>query len=236
MKGYMVPSEPTVQNVQNGQIFSLKRKFMKKGGCCFFLEKSPHGGTSGQKKTVRFVRFVRVTFHTQNPTVRTYETLYGQKVPSGFVRFCQPPPPYSTSSHPRPYGRDPRAGACASRCLARGSARPRRTTRGGSTGASLTSEGSSRSGRHFTCFSCSSGYGCSSTAPGDEHTAGSYANRAVALQTPEEKLREWVEEGYTHVPLRDKDTGTKLMVPHTWPRTLPCTASCSEKATFGQEC
>jgi hypothetical protein len=45
---------------------------------------------------------------------------------------------------------------------------------------------------------------------GDEHTAGSYANRAVAAQTPEGKLREWVEEHYTHVPLKEKDTGTKL--------------------------
>jgi phage/plasmid-associated DNA primase len=46
--------------------------------------------------------------------------------------------------------------------------------------------------------------------PGDEHTVGSYANRAVALQTPEGKLREWVEDHYVHVPLREKDTGTKL--------------------------
>ena len=46
--------------------------------------------------------------------------------------------------------------------------------------------------------------------PGDEHTEGSYANRAVALQTPEGKLREWVEERYTHLQLREKDTGTKL--------------------------
>ena len=29
--------------------------------------------------------------------------------------------------------------------------------------------------------------------PGDERTEGSYAHRAVALQTPEGKLREWVE-------------------------------------------
>jgi hypothetical protein len=51
--------------------------------------------------------------------------------------------------------------------------------------------------------------------PGDEHTEGSYANRAVALQTPEGKLREWVEEHYAHVPQRDKDSGTKLEVLHT---------------------
>jgi hypothetical protein len=46
--------------------------------------------------------------------------------------------------------------------------------------------------------------------PGDERTEGSYANRAVALQTPEGKLRVWVEDHYVHVPLREKDTGTKL--------------------------
>ena len=51
--------------------------------------------------------------------------------------------------------------------------------------------------------------------PGDEHMQGSYANRAVAQQTPEGKLREWVEDNYTHVPLRDKDTGTKLEVLYT---------------------
>ena len=48
--------------------------------------------------------------------------------------------------------------------------------------------------------------------PGDEHTEGSYANRAVALQTPEGRLREWVEERFTHVPLREKNNGTKLEV------------------------
>jgi hypothetical protein len=41
------------------------------------------------------------------------------------------------------------------------------------------------------------------------------ANRAVAQQTPQGKLREWVDENYTHVPLRDKDTGTKLNVLYT---------------------
>ena len=47
---------------------------------------------------------------------------------------------------------------------------------------------------------------------GDEHTEGSYANRAVASQTPEGKLRAWVDENYTQVPLKEKDTGTKLEV------------------------
>lgn len=45
---------------------------------------------------------------------------------------------------------------------------------------------------------------------GDEHTPGSYANRAVVAQTPEGKLREWVESNYDHVPLKERDTGTKL--------------------------
>ena len=50
--------------------------------------------------------------------------------------------------------------------------------------------------------------------PGDEHTEGSYANRAVALQTPEGKLRDWVEDHYVHVPLRERDAGTKLEALH----------------------
>ena len=37
-------------------------------------------------------------------------------------------------------------------------------------------------------------------------------HQAVAAQTPEGKLRAWVEEHYTHVPLREKDSGTKLEV------------------------
>ena len=35
-------------------------------------------------------------------------------------------------------------------------------------------------------------------------------HQAAVAQTPEGKLRAWVEESYTHVPLREKDTGTKL--------------------------
>ena len=49
-----------------------------------------------------------------------------------------------------------------------------------------------------------------SLPPGDEHTEGSYANRAVALQTPEGKLMEWIEEHYTLVLMCEKDSGTKL--------------------------
>jgi hypothetical protein len=35
-------------------------------------------------------------------------------------------------------------------------------------------------------------------------------HQAIVAQTPEGKLRAWVEEHYTHVPLREKDSGTKL--------------------------
>jgi hypothetical protein len=35
-------------------------------------------------------------------------------------------------------------------------------------------------------------------------------HQAVVAQTPEGKLRAWVEEHYSHVPLREKDSGTKL--------------------------
>jgi hypothetical protein len=35
-------------------------------------------------------------------------------------------------------------------------------------------------------------------------------HQAVVAQTPEGRLRAWVEEHYTHVPLREKDSGTKL--------------------------
>ena len=43
---------------------------------------------------------------------------------------------------------------------------------------------------------------------GDEHAAGSFANLAVLAQTPEGKLRCWVEANYTRVA--DKANGTKL--------------------------
>jgi hypothetical protein len=41
---------------------------------------------------------------------------------------------------------------------------------------------------------------------------GSQAASALAMQTPESKLRAWVDARYTRVPLREKDTGTKLTV------------------------
>ena len=52
-------------------------------------------------------------------------------------------------------------------------------------------------------------------AAGDEHTEGSFANRAVIAQTPEGKLRAWVDADYTLVPLKEKDSGTKLEVLYT---------------------
>lgn len=47
-------------------------------------------------------------------------------------------------------------------------------------------------------------------AAGDERTEGSFANRAVVAQTPEGKLRAWVDANYTLVPLKEKDSGSKL--------------------------
>jgi hypothetical protein len=47
-------------------------------------------------------------------------------------------------------------------------------------------------------------------------------HQAVVAQTPEGKLRAWVEESYEHVPLRDRDSGTKLEVLHTaYASTIP---------------
>ncbi len=54
--------------------------------------------------------------------------------------------------------------------------------------------------------------------PGAQQIEGSLMHQAAVAQTPEGKLRAWVEENYTHVPLREKDKGTKLEV-STW-RTL----------------
>jgi hypothetical protein len=51
-----------------------------------------------------------------------------------------------------------------------------------------------------------------STAPETGDGLGSaYDTRTFhSLRSPEAKLRAWVESTYTHVPLREKDTGTKL--------------------------
>jgi phage/plasmid-associated DNA primase len=45
---------------------------------------------------------------------------------------------------------------------------------------------------------------------GAQQIEGSLMHQEVVAQTPEGKLRAWVEEHYSHVPLREKDTGTKL--------------------------
>ena len=50
---------------------------------------------------------------------------------------------------------------------------------------------------------------------GAQQIEGSLMHQAVVAQTPEGKLRAWVEEHYSHVPLREKDTGTKLEALYT---------------------
>ena len=45
---------------------------------------------------------------------------------------------------------------------------------------------------------------------GAQQIEGSLMHQEVVAQTPEGRLRSWVESNYTHVPLREKDTGTKL--------------------------
>ena len=51
--------------------------------------------------------------------------------------------------------------------------------------------------------------------PGAQQIEGSLMHQAVVAQTPEGKLRAWVEDNYSHVPLREKDTGTKLEALYT---------------------
>jgi hypothetical protein len=46
---------------------------------------------------------------------------------------------------------------------------------------------------------------------GAQQIEGSLMHQEVVAQTPEGRLRAWVESNYTHVPLREKDTGTKLV-------------------------
>jgi hypothetical protein len=45
---------------------------------------------------------------------------------------------------------------------------------------------------------------------GAQQIEGSLMHQEVVAQTPEGRLRSWAESNYTHVPLREKDTGTKL--------------------------
>ncbi len=61
-------------------------------------------------------------------------------------------------------------------------------------------------------------------------------HQAAVAQTPEGKLRAWVEDNYAHVPLREKDAGTKLEVLYA-AYTLaapPVHAKVLGKTTFGK--
>jgi hypothetical protein len=57
-------------------------------------------------------------------------------------------------------------------------------------------------------------------------------HQEVVAQTPEGKLCAWIEEHYTHVPLREKDTGTKLEALYTaYASSAPrCMRRCSERS------
>jgi hypothetical protein len=50
---------------------------------------------------------------------------------------------------------------------------------------------------------------------GAQQIEGSLMHQEIVAQTPEGRLRSWVESNYTHVPLREKDTGTKLEALYT---------------------
>ena len=45
---------------------------------------------------------------------------------------------------------------------------------------------------------------------GAQQIEGSLMHQEIVAQTPEGRLRAWVESNYTHVPLREKDAGTQL--------------------------
>jgi hypothetical protein len=45
---------------------------------------------------------------------------------------------------------------------------------------------------------------------GAQQIDGALMHQEVVAQTPEGRLRAWVEANYTHVPLREKSSGTKL--------------------------
>jgi hypothetical protein len=64
----------------------------------------------------------------------------------------------------------------------------------------------------------------------------SEAVRARGAATAEEKLRAWVDSKYTRIPLREKDTGSKLEALHTAyaSAALPVHQSCLGKTTFGR--
>jgi hypothetical protein len=72
--------------------------------------------------------------------------------------------------------------------------------------------------------------------PGAQQIEGSLMHQAVVAQTPEGKLRAWVEEHYEHVPLREKDSGTKLDALYTAYTTAapPVHAKLLGKILFGK--
>jgi hypothetical protein len=72
--------------------------------------------------------------------------------------------------------------------------------------------------------------------PGAQQIEGSLMHQALVAQTPEGKLRAWVEEHYSHVPLREKDSGTKLEALYTaYATTVPSVhAKVLGKILFGK--
>jgi hypothetical protein len=72
--------------------------------------------------------------------------------------------------------------------------------------------------------------------PGAQQIEGSLMHQVAAAQTPEGKLRAWVDANYTLVPLREKDTGTKLEALYAAyiSATPPVHARVLGKTTFGK--
>ena len=64
----------------------------------------------------------------------------------------------------------------------------------------------------------------------------SEAVRVRGAVTAEERLRAWVDSKYTRIPLREKDTGSKLEALHTAYASAapPVHQSCLGKTTFGR--
>ena len=46
--------------------------------------------------------------------------------------------------------------------------------------------------------------------PGAQHIEGSLMHQVAAALTPEGKLRAWVDANYAPVPIKEKDSGSKL--------------------------
>jgi hypothetical protein len=71
---------------------------------------------------------------------------------------------------------------------------------------------------------------------GAQQIEGSLMHQELVAQTPEGRLRAWVESNYTHVPLREKDTGSKLEALHTAYASAapPVHQKLLGKTTFGK--